>query len=389
MVFLVSAKLFGSEGRGIISYGTSIFASLGLLFSFNLGRTFLIETNKRESLKKDYLVSYLFLNFYAFLLTLIIGALFWAASESAQKILEPKTIIPLALTSFYYVWLVNGNSIYAAFLKTPLQDTIILTTRFILLSFLISFLAFDIKDLSNFILFYSIILSLGALTEIGVLIYVVQPRLDLLPRKEIVKTFMKSLTPHLDYLAFNCYPLILVVISGWYLEKAQIGRVNFALQIVNLIFLLSTTANIRVSAYMSDVGIFERKKQFNKLFKYTLLASIMAVSVIYFALRIVTKTSYFDSFDGVWKLFLIAAFSIPGYLMYQFFSPLWLEKKRVKESAYLNLFFLVVCISISPYFLKKWNEVGMVSLFSIFHLCLLGSQLVMFKLFYRKDDVLK
>lgn len=383
MVFLVSAKLFGSEGRGIISYGGSIFATLGLFFSFNFGRTFLVETYKREDLKEKYLLSYLVLNMYAFILTCIIGLLFWAGSQSAQKILDLKILISLSITSIYYVWNINGNSIFAAFLKTPLQETVILVTRFVMLAFLVMFLFLDIADLGRFVFFYAAILSLGVLFEIGFLIYVVRPRFELFSRSDLLSTLYKSLLPHLDFLAFNSYPLMLVVISGWYLEKAEIGRVNFALQVINLIFLLSTTANIRVSAYMSDVGIAERQSQFNKLFKGTLFLSLLAVGAVYYLLKILTKTSYFGSFDGANNLFLIVSLSVPGYMMYQFFNPIWLEKKVVKQSAWLNTFFLFLTLCISPYFLKNFGENGMACLFSIFHVFLLISQLILYKWYFK------
>lgn len=386
MVFLVSAKLFGSEGRGIISYGTSIFATLGLFFSFNFGRTFLVETYKREDLKHDSLLSYLVLNLYAFILTCVIGLIFWASSQSAQKILDFKILISLAITSVYYVWNINGNSIFAAFLKTPLQETVILVTRFVMLAFLIVFLFLDIEDLGRFVLYYSIILSGGVLLEIAFLLYIVKPRFELFSRKKLINTFFKSMLPHLDFLSFNSYPLMLVVISGWFLEKAEIGRVNFALQVINLIFLLSTTANIRVSAYMSDVGIAERKTQFNKLFKGTLLLSLLAIGIVYCLLKFMTKTSYFGSFDGASNLFLIVSLSVPGYMMYQFFNPIWLERKVVKQSAWLNTFFLFLTLIISPYFLRHFGEIGMACLFSIFHIFLLISQLILYKWYFKSPS---
>lgn len=386
MVFLVSAKLFGSEGRGIISYGGSIFAILGLFFSFNFGRTFLVETYKSEELKRNYLLSYLVLNFYAFILTCIIGLIFWVSSDSAQKILDLKILFSLAVLSIYYVWNVNGNSLFAAFLKTPLQEIVILVTRFVMLLFLIVFLFFDIEDLGRFTLYYSLILSGGVLFEIGFLLYVVKPSFELFSRRELTKTFFKSLLPHLDFLAFNSYPLMLVVISGWYLEKAGIGRVNFALQVINLIFLLSTTANIRVSAYMSDVGIAQRQSQFNKLFRATLLLSLFAVIAVYFLLRFLTKTTYFGSFEGASQLFLIISLSVPGYMMYQFFNPIWLERKVVKQSAFLNTFFLLLTLLISPYFLNHWGEIGMACLFSIFHIFLLISQLILYKWYFKLPE---
>ena len=41
VVFVISSKLYGAEGRGLIGFGTSIVSLFGLLLSFNLGRSFL------------------------------------------------------------------------------------------------------------------------------------------------------------------------------------------------------------------------------------------------------------------------------------------------------------------------------------------------------------
>ena len=48
-VFIVTSRLFGAEGRGIIGLGTSLVSVFALLFSLNLGRVFLSEVKRNET----------------------------------------------------------------------------------------------------------------------------------------------------------------------------------------------------------------------------------------------------------------------------------------------------------------------------------------------------
>jgi len=193
-----------------------------------------------------------------------------------------------------------------------------------------------------------------------------------------IRAFKKSLIPHLDYLSFNSFPLFIVVISGWFIEKAEIGKVGFAFQIINLIYLLSVTANIRVTAYVSDVGISQRVTQFKKLFTATLIISTGVGLFIYFILNHFVSSSFLKPFAGVSDLFLITLLSIPGYLTYQLFNPIWLEKGMIKFSAYLNLGLLLLSLAVSPWFMQNWGAHGVCWIFALFHFGLLANQIIIF-----------
>ena len=165
LVFLISARLFGPDGRGLISYGTSLFAFISLIFSFNFGRSFIDKTKQNIELKNQLLPQYLNLNLVSTLATIFVGITYWYFSEAAQKIIAPEQIILFSLISFFYVWSINGNYFYAAFLKTYYQEFIIATTRFLLIVFLILFLLFG-HNLNHFIMYYVLILTLGVGVEI-------------------------------------------------------------------------------------------------------------------------------------------------------------------------------------------------------------------------------
>jgi len=378
LVFLVSAKLFGADGRGVISYGTSIFATFGLFFSLNLGRTFVGKTSQNESLKKDFIFTFMLLNIGAIILTSLLGYCFWNFSLSAHEHLSAHMLIPFLATSIFYVWNVNGNLFFASFQRTHEQEIIILITRFALVSFLILFTVIDVKNLFYFICFYSLILSLGSVSEFILLLRIVGRKHHFPNWKNLKTILQETIWPHLDFLSFNLYPLLLVLIAGKYLETAKIGRINFAIQIINLIFLLSTTANIRVNAYVSNFGFRTKLEQIKKLFWWTFFVSTVASLLALLVLSQLSTTSYLGSFDGVATLFGIAIFSIPGYMAYQFLNPILLEMKRIKESAYINLFNSFIVIILSPFLIEFYNEIGSMVLFALFHIGLLFGQYFVF-----------
>lgn len=378
-VFLVSASLFGADGRGVISYGTSLFAFFGLLFSFNFGRSFLSETAKNEHLKTNLLSDYLFLNIISILLTCLTSIIFWAFSHSAQGILEFKVFASMLMTSIFYVWSINSNSIYAAFQETHIQERIITITRILLSLVLVVFYVFKIHDLAIFMLVYSIVLSTGAIAEI---IYLVTKHKLILKRPkffELSPYIHKSFWPHVDYLAFNLFPIILILITGKFFTKAQIGKINFALQFISVIYLLSTVANIRVSSYISVFGFREKRKKIKNLFLATIGLSLLTSVGIFIVLKFITSIQRFSSFEGTSELFLVTIFAIPGYVLYQFLNPILLEFKLIKKSAILNSVALAICILISYKLVSSGESKYAVMVYSLFYFFVLCSQCYLLK----------
>lgn len=76
VVFVISSKLYGAEGRGLIGFGTSIVSLFGLLLSFNLGRSFLFETKSNENLKQKLLPNYLAIHYLLIIAGIFISGMF-------------------------------------------------------------------------------------------------------------------------------------------------------------------------------------------------------------------------------------------------------------------------------------------------------------------------
>ncbi len=383
LVFLLTATLFGAEGRGVIGFGTSLFAMISIIFSANLGRTFLSITRQREDLKKDLLRKFLKLNGLLTLAAAAVGLLYCQLSYSAQEVISATQAICFSMTSLFYVWSINGNAFFASIAATRKQENIIIFFRTVIIIFLAALYLNHEKSLDYFIVCYSAILFIGTLAEILWLYFKSSPSKN--PQfKASTEILKEAFFHHVDFLSFNIFPLLLTVLLASYTLKSDVGRFNFALQIINLIFLFSTTANIRLIAYVSDVGFRARIAQFKKLFWATLSISAFSILILSFLLGHITNFSKFEQFKGAEVLFLISGLAIPGYVLYQFFSPIWIELQKQKIASCLHLINFIFFALLSPYFLNHYKLLGAVWLFAFFHIGLILTQGYLYKNYIKK-----
>lgn len=369
LVFFVTASLFGAEGRGVIGYGISIFAALAMFLSLNLGRVYLSSLIDENENKDRLLFHCLILNLIASLLTMLAGIGYWMISETAQSVLSRDQIMGFSLMSFFYVWSHNGHIFYSSFLKTKVQDFLVFVTRTLILAFLGILVFFHSADITLFIWEYSLILFTGTLVEMLVIKQVTKSKINregnFYPYFKVIRSV---LWPHMDYILFHIFPLLLMVMSASHLALDDVGRVNFATQMINLIFLFSTTANMRVNAYVAHGGIQDKFIKFWQLLAVTTLASFLTAGALYVATHFLPQIHVFSSFAGTSELFLISLFSVPGFILFQFFNPIWIETHKLKMTVSLQLINFMVCLSLSPYALNLFGAKGFLGVFSLFYL---------------------
>lgn len=377
LVFLVSASLFGASGRGIISYGTSVYTFFGLIFCMNLGRSFLTETVQSEERKKEFVSRYMTMNILVIFLGCISSFLFWYFSDSAKEILDFKIMCAMMVSSIFYVWSVNSTAIFAAFQDTHTQEKIILFTRFVLCILLGLFYFLKIYKIAYFMGFYSLIIGGGSLAEMVYLYRKHNIKLATISLVSFKQTLKISFWPHIDYLAFNLFPLILILIAGKFMIKEDIGRINLAMQFINVIFLLSIVANIRISSYVSTVGFAARKSIIFKLFIFTLFSSLFFAGIIYFGINYLIELKHFSSFFGADRLFLIGALAIPGFVLYQFLNPIWMEKNKIHNSTLINCFAVAIVGSLSWFGLQNSDPSSAMLHFSYFYIFVFFGQILL------------
>jgi hypothetical protein len=219
----------------------------------------------------------------------------------------------------FYVWSVNGNSMYATLNKTTKQDFIIFLQRVVLIVIVLLIFKLNIQDVRLFLFAYALVLCFGTITEMGLL---GSPLKGISQIHNIGRYISDSKYVHLDYLAFNIYPSILMISSGLFLKLPELGKLNFLIQLVNFVFILSIVASIRMKKYVAGKGSMQYVEPIKNLLLFTLIASVISIIVIFVFLNTSFFNKHFSSFGDILIYFLIISLAVPGYIAYQFIYPI-------------------------------------------------------------------
>ncbi len=376
VVFIITSKVYGAEGRGLIGFGSSLVSIFGLILSFNLGRSFLFETKQNELLKHKILPDFMAINYFFVLMGSVAVLTYWSTSSIARNLLDFDCILAFLILTPYYLWMVNGAGIYAALNQTIKQDLIIFFVRAILIVLVILIYFFHITNLKVFIFLYAIVLGLGAIIE---MVFLGKPNFTRLETRKISRYIFDSKYVHIDYLAFNLFPLILMLIAGSKLKLMQLGSLNFVIQLISFVFILSVVASIRMKTYVSTKGVVEYLGSIRKLFLFTVAVSIILIVLIYTLLKTEFFLIHFSSFGDVSIYFLIVSFAVPGYIAYQFIYPVLIQYNQIHLSMKINLLILIILVSLTYPILKLYGLVGGVSLFALFYLLVLLAQFYLYR----------
>ena len=309
LIFIVSARIYGSEGRGLIAYGNTQISIFATIFSLSTGRMFLIETAKNNNLKEKLLSSYIFFNIILIFLSIFSAFLYWHLLPPPEEIINEHDFIYFLTITPYYLWSINGTVIFAVMNQTHLQEKIILYTRTLLIIALI-FLLYTPPEINNFIFTTNSILGGSALFEMLILTKPVKTHITYKEITKLVTQIKKTIWPHLDYIAFNTFPLILLLITGFYLSLPEVGRLNFTIQLVNFIFLISVVASIRIKTYVSSDGSLFHLDKIKKLLAITIGLSLTSSLIVFLTLQSNTFYLFFPDFNNLHTSFLVSFFII-------------------------------------------------------------------------------
>lgn len=367
IVFIFTSYQFGPEGRGIIAIGGSIISIIGIIFSFNLGRSFISLTKQNKNLKENLIKSYIKLHLILIFLATFVAFIYMFFSNHVQEIFLQKIIFLFLIGVPFYLWSVNNNDIYASFDMTFRQEVIIFSTRVVLIIILALLWLLNINQIFIFLIFYYFTLSVGSIVE---MIYIYrQGRLkDFSIMRKYLPLIPKLIKyAHLDYLAFHLYPFFLVLLSTLFLDLKELGKLNFAIQITSFIFLLSIVASIRMKSYVSMKGTKNYSKNIIILFSVTSLLSLFALVLCVFFIQDIINY-FFSSFGDIRKYLLILFFSIPGHLLYQFNLPVMLEKNQLKKSSVINGINFIFSLFIAFFAIKYYGVYGFCVSFTLFYI---------------------
>lgn len=375
LAFIVSARLYGPEGRGLIAYGTSIISIFALILSFNLGRSFFIETSKDGMLKEKLINEYIGLNFLLLAVTVIAIFIYWFLSPSLRSTFTAQQLVIFSMIAPYYLWSVNGTVIFAVMNFTYKQEIVILITRILLVIFLIVVAIKRSFQIESFIFGYGLILGGGAIVEMLLLGNPLKGISSGLGFSRFINHLKNSKWPHLDYLSFNTFPLFLIIIGTIHLGLLEVGRLNFAIQLVSFVFLLSVVASIRVKSYVASHNSSFYLERIKIIFFATLLSSLIFSFIIFFALRSRLYNEYFSAFGDMHTLFLLLILSLPGYMAYQFLYPISMKNNHIELSAKFNLSIFCLFLIIALIAVPIWQSVALCLIYVGFHVAAMCIQI--------------
>jgi hypothetical protein len=375
IVFIVSAKLYGSEGRGVIGIGTSLASIFGLAISSNLGRSFLLLSGRSEAQKRKLLPNFLAINYLLTFIAILLAVLFWYFSSAIRNHLSFSFFLTFLMLIPTYVWSINGTAIYAALNQTHKQDKVILLTRTTLVFMMVLAYVFGVSIFS-FIFMYAFILVIGSIFEIYLLDTPFKSNLSV---DRLFFYLGKSWVVHVDYLSFSLFPLVLMLMAATFLNTRGLGHLNFSIQIINVVFTLSVIGSIRMKTYSSAKGIIGHLASAKKLFAYTFIFSLLLIILIFSLLNSSFFEFYFPDFKGTEMSLLILSLGLPGYLSYQFLYPALIEYKLINLSKNINLACNVFIICISYTILKHFELMGAYFLFGFFYFLIFIGQIYLYK----------
>lgn len=370
IVFLATSKLFGAEGRGIIGYGTSMISLVALILSFNLGRTFLAVTGKNTNLKNELLPKFISMSFILMLIAIVIILVFWTLSKTAQQVIDKKLLLCFLILVPNYLWGVNSNAIYASVNKILTHHQIILWGRLALIIFVSFFLIFKIHDIQIFVLGYAAILSFFSIFEMTTL---AKPSLSITQFKCIKTYIVKSFNVHIDYLSFNLFPLVLILVAGLSLSLKDLGKLNFLIQLTNFVFTISIVGSILMKKYVSDKGFMFHKKKIKLLFSLTLTLSFVLFIVVYSISFSYFFKNHLPDFQDTYKSFWILGFSLLGYATYQIAYPVLIEYKCMDLLMKTNLIVFSFSVIILIPLINFYGFTGACVSFSLFYVLIFVS----------------
>ena len=370
LVFIYTSSLFGPEGRGFIAVGGSIISIIGILFSLNLGRSFIALTKKNKTLKENLIKSYIKTHLMLIAVAVLFAFVFMNLSDHVYGMFPKELIYFFLIGVPFYLWGVNNNDIFAAFDMTFKQEVIIVLIRFTLVLSLVLLWIFELQELSYFLLVYYFILSGGSIIEMFYIFNKGRLRDFSLMKKYLSKLPKLLGFAHLDYLAFHLFPFFLILLSTIFLNIKDVGILNFTLQIISFIFLLSVVASIRMKSYVAVKGSNQYSKSITLLFFVTLFLSFFGL--IFCLLFIQDIVNYFfSSFGDVRILLAILYFSIPGHLLYQFNLPILIENNALKRSATLNGMNFLFSLFIGFFTIQYFGVYGFCIAFILFYIILI------------------
>lgn len=369
IIFLLSAKMFGPEGRGVVSSLVASVTLIGSFFGFSIGRIVMNEVLKHGVPPEVYLQNN-YANYFAILILSTIASILCTISLLVffPGFFGEISFVYIAIIFLglpYYVWSSYSIYFYSIIGKTLIQNKITIIVKFIFLALLGGLFFLNMLTLKAFIWLFSFINLLQFFTDQFYLRKRIKYNLKV-NRREIVLLFKKSTMIHIDTVGYILYSSLVVVILNIYLPVKDVGYFNFAAQLISIILVVPTIVSQFLNAEIAKLGCDGVWPLQKKIILLTCVVVLLIAGAAYFLLPMLILV-FKLKFQPSIPIFKLLIFSLLPNAFCSLMSPQWLGRGLFKYVSYLTL----VCGAIGfaiLFFTIKWLGItsGIVANITIF-----------------------
>jgi O-antigen/teichoic acid export membrane protein len=381
LIFILTARFFGLEGRGIyaavISIGTFASTLLGLSIGNVLPYFVVHSKGGRDVFFKNTFFTLISLLSIFVCATSILLILVYFIKPSLFGNVPLKYLLAGALSIPYFIWIGCNDHVFSTSGEIIQQNKIAFINRtcFIIISFLL--LLFLEISLFNYLVIYGVFNLLQLAHEFIFLVRKFKPvfTFDASLAKNIVK---KGLQAHLVTIAALLTTTFSVLVVNYYCKDIkEVGDYNFAVQVSSLLMVIPMVVNRYFISDVSSAGITKElwQKQV-KVMKYCLLVMAGVAIAAYFLIvpfcYLIKKEFYSAIPLFRWLLIIIVPSSFCFLMQSQ-----WYSRGYFKAMSGINISVGIIAAVISILFVPHFKSYGAVAAM-IFTYCSLSIVNVLF-----------
>lgn len=339
VVFLISAKLLGPAGRGVISAAVAMVTLMGTLAGFSIGRI----TSHRIMESGKTAIEYYKDNFFNVFLLLLISITLGFVSFAIIQFAFPNTLGKINPISFwitflslpYFVWSSYSMYIFSNMDKIRVQNNIALICKLILL--VVSTAYFFSKGLTEniFLFSFSMVNLINFLCDQVYLFKVLKYKLTI-SWLEVKGLFINGLKVHFDTIGYILYSSLLIVTLNANVDIDEVGLYNFSAQLISIIIIIPTVTSqyINTSCINSTPKLFW--PQHKKILGLSLTIILIICLLAYYLLPILI--SYLGlRFEKSIPFFNLLLLTVLPNSFATLMSPQWLTRGYFKSISAITL----------------------------------------------------
>lgn len=377
VIFLISSYLYGPEGRGAISFLTALYAVLGLLLSFGVGRAvYQRTTNNPETADDLYISTIRFINILSVLVAVVSSALFLFYIVTNHGSMKSDFLNFILFLGYfpYAVWQYISNFFFTASRKTELHDKITIATRCGQITILLITILCKL-EINSFIFLYGATSYLVYFVESKALLYTAKTKdswMTSLRKLYALKNELKW--PYIDSLSQMLAPLA-IFIMGLLITKEDLGHYNFTLQIISTLYFPLWLLSIKIQEQLSDGTSNIRSTIIKGGF-----ISIIPISLVLIALALTIPPILphvgLSKFNASMSLLKALLMTVPLVGAYYVFLAIWVSTHRPKFSSLLTIIsglINILCILLLAKKIGPWA--GVVGTYCCYTVSLIGNSI--------------